>query len=370
VLFCAAEDRSLWLIVLVVTCEAAMAGYRLGVFLLLTCILCAGCRRDPHLDVYIETLNAEKRILEDELYRLQYEMKIREERIERLESGSEPKKPSPGALPQPGARPNSPFKPENGSPSEPMLEGPKIESGEPAGPDILGRYEELPPPPRRRPVSKPEPPPTDRKVTHLVVNKRLSGGHDFDASPGDDGLALVVEPRNADDRFVPTAGEVSVVVLDPGEEGEAARIARWDLSAEEVKRRMHSDDFYGRGIHLKLPWPDQPPAHSDLAVFVRFVNDEGKKIETRLDLNVALQGNSSVRWTPRPGMNEVQLPPTSDLSDAPQRAGFSRPSVRTASLPGAAPSAAPKEQLLAPPPGLSQPELKEAVAPAWSPFRD
>ena len=40
---------------------------------LLACMLAVGCRRDPYMDAYFEMLNAEKRVLEDRLYEVQYD---------------------------------------------------------------------------------------------------------------------------------------------------------------------------------------------------------------------------------------------------------------------------------------------------------
>jgi len=46
------------------------------VLMLLTGITLAGCRRDPHLDIYLDSLNSEKRYLEDQVYELKYRLAV------------------------------------------------------------------------------------------------------------------------------------------------------------------------------------------------------------------------------------------------------------------------------------------------------
>ena len=52
----------------------------------LTLSLLCGCRRDPRMQVYIENVNAEKRMLEDTLYDLQYDYETKLKEVERLQA--------------------------------------------------------------------------------------------------------------------------------------------------------------------------------------------------------------------------------------------------------------------------------------------
>ncbi len=51
----------------------------------LTLSLLCGCHRDPRMQVYIENVNAEKRMLEDTLYDLQYDYETKLREVERLQ---------------------------------------------------------------------------------------------------------------------------------------------------------------------------------------------------------------------------------------------------------------------------------------------
>ena len=73
---------------------------------------------------------------------------------------------------------------------------------------------------------------------------------------------------------------MSVVVLDPAFEGEAARVARWDFTAAETAamfRRTGTES----AIHLTMAWPGDPPAHGKLHLFVRYVTADGRKLGGR-----------------------------------------------------------------------------------------
>ena len=126
------------------------------------------------------------------------------------------------------------------------------------------------------------------QVDCITLNRLLFGGWDMDGRPGDEGIFLLVEPRDTEGRFVPAAAPLSVVVLDRGLAGPAARVARWDLTAEQVStlfRRMPT----GEGIYLELPWPGTPPVHSHLHLFVRYTTRDGRKLEANRELDIALE---------------------------------------------------------------------------------
>ncbi len=47
---------------------------------------------------------------------------------------------------------------------------------------------------------------------------------------------LAAAPVDVEGRLVPAAGALSIVVLDAAISGESARVARWDVAAEQVAR--------------------------------------------------------------------------------------------------------------------------------------
>jgi hypothetical protein len=137
----------------------------------------------------------------------------------------------------------------------------------------------------------------DKKVTHLFLNPVQTTAADFDGQPGDDGLRVVLEPRNAAGQFVSEAGPVSIVVLDPDQQGEAARIARWDFDQTAMRQLLAASS--GRDIKLEVPWPASAPTASKLKLFVRYETSDGRRLQADREIFVTLKGQALSRWTPR-----------------------------------------------------------------------
>lgn len=139
-----------------------------------------------------------------------------------------------------------------------------------------------------------------RRVASIALNRTLSGGISGEDGAGDQGVLVVVEPRDRSGRTVDAPAEISIAVLDPAlldNEGKAVRVARWDFSAAETAAMFRSADG-SRAIHLTTTWPGEPPTHNKLHLFVRYVTADGRKLETNQPIEVALPGDKTARWTP------------------------------------------------------------------------
>jgi hypothetical protein len=318
--------------------------------------LLPGCATQPYLNSHIESVNTEYRQLEDYVYALEEENTRLHQENERLRTGVPTRTPASGATPSRGGairRSPAGTTPRSQPPAadtSPGFDQPQIEvpgSSPPTGrsttqrPDLNstdpsetppsiapprpltpsesnepdnGREGEAPtdllPVPGMREIRAPvtpdpiSPKPIDKKITHLFLHPSLTGGADFDGRPGDDGLRIVVEPRNAGDQFVAEAGTLSLVVLDPDREGEAARIARWDFD-QSATRQLLVASSPGRGLKIEVPWPTAPPAVNRLKLFVRYETPDGRRLQADREIFVTQPGQSLSRWTPR--SSEVQL---------------------------------------------------------------
>lgn len=127
----------------------------------------------------------------------------------------------------------------------------------------------------------------NRQVRRITLHRVLTGGWDRDASPGDEGLSVWIEPRDAHGRVLSAAAPVVIVLVDPALPGEQARVARWDVPATQLLQ-TYRETSMSEGFHLRLPWTDQPPVHDRLEVFVRYTTDDGRRLEARLPVHVAV----------------------------------------------------------------------------------
>lgn len=162
---------------------------------------------------------------------------------------------------------------------EPPHELPSIESkrrGTPAtgdGPSLGGPQASRGA--RRLPVVKGD----SRQVAKIALNPQLTGGFRAGGARSDDGLAVVIEPRDARGRLVEAAGDISVVALDPSGSGPGARVGRWDFTAADAKQLFRNDAI--QGIQLEVPWPDNnSPKLDKLHLYVRYKTADGRKLQT------------------------------------------------------------------------------------------
>jgi hypothetical protein len=324
-----------------------------------------GCRTQPYVNSHIESVNAEYRQLEDYVYALEEENSRLHQELDNLKTaqtsgtasgGAAPpgrggifRRPPAGATPRrqsPATEETPEFKapvievpdappPPRSPGSRSTLQRPPLDATESTAPgDTPPRLEpsrrqldiqtptpaeeSLPAPPMPRGIPGPSAPeiipakPIDKKVTHLFLNPLHTGGADFDGQPGDDGVRILVEPRNASGQCVPEAGALSVVLLDPERQGDAARIARWDFDLSAT-RQMLASASPDQGLKLELPWPAAAPTVNHLKLFVRYETPDGRRLQTDREVFVTPASQVISRWTPR---SADRPRPADSLADA------------------------------------------------------
>ncbi len=151
-------------------------------------------------------------------------------------------------------------------------------------------------------------------VAQITLHPALTGGIGTGGRPGDEGLLVVVEPRDFAGNIVNSPGDISVALLDPALSGEQARLARWDFAAAQTEGMIRTGSQ--PGIHLRLPWTSTP-AHDRLKVFVRYTTRDGRKLQAERLIAVALNGSP-------PALREA--PPDADAArtaSRPQRPQWS-----------------------------------------------
>ena len=172
---------------------------------------------------------------------------------------------------------------------------------------------------------------------HMKLSDR-SGGWNSDGRPGDEGLRLVVDVRDVRRQLVSNIGSLTIVVIDPAIADEGGRYARWDFAAEDAAAAFRPAEADGddEGFVFELPWPDAPPAHADLHVFVRVVSADGGRLEADRRLTVSLAGAGTA--TSGPPSEPAIMP--AGLADP---ISSSSTGARPTTLDGGAPLSLPKE---------------------------
>jgi hypothetical protein len=120
-------------------------------------------------------------------------------------------------------------------------------------------------------------------ATKLVVNLAQTSCLDANGDGTSDGLALVVEPRDADERLTAVLGDVTVIAFDAAAgvdpaTGQTAPIARWDLPAAEAASRFQPQGRL-RGYRFTLGWPGPRPSGDHLRLMVHLTPPNAPPLE-------------------------------------------------------------------------------------------
>ena len=159
-----------------------------------------------------------------------------------------------------------------------------------------------------------------RHVASIAIDRTLTGGINSGDRAGDQGLLVVVEPRDRAGRSVDAPAAMSVVALDPAildSRGKAVRVGRWDFTAAETAGLFRRTDS-SRAVHLAMAWPADPPKHGKLHLFVRYVTADGRRLEADSPIEVALAGERQAGWQSAP-------PSRRDADDGEYSGGRQRP---------------------------------------------
>ncbi len=302
-------------------------------------LVLAGCRNDPSIAL-LERDNSKK---DREIYRLRNRIEDLEETLNSsapVQSAVTRSVPSREMPPEPGTteggrsgpaviRPAPPFTPPGRTNAEPetprsgeihISPGMEVTPGE--VPDRM-RVPDASAPPRQVLPSESSPPRKSSQwnpaggqplaadsvladnspVAQITLHPALTGGIGSGDRPSDEGLLVVVEPRDFGGNIVNAPGDISVALLDPALNGEQARLARWDFAVAQTQTMIRTGSQ--QGIHLRLPWTSTP-AHDRLKVFVRYTTRDGRKLQAERLIAVALNGSPLPRHEPLPDAEPAQ----------------------------------------------------------------
>jgi hypothetical protein len=241
----------------------------------------AGCQSNTG-QVLVEQ---EARVLEDEVYRLEAQLDecCRMAEATKRENEDLRKQLADAGGSSGGYRAPTIELPKAAAPSKtpaPKLEPPKVELPEPSDK-----------PPANLIPGDQEPQASGLKPARLSINPRLTGGFDHDGAGGDEGINLLVEPRDELGCLAPRPGAVSVVLMDPAQTGDDARLARWDFQTHEFDNHFQNATF-ARGLQYELKWPGEPPRNRDLMVFVRYTGEDGTKLTADAPVRIRLASDA------------------------------------------------------------------------------
>lgn len=111
-----------------------------------------------------------------------------------------------------------------------------------------------------------------------------TGGFDADGRPGDEGLQVILVPKDADGSAIKAAGTATISAFDLAKDGSKRPIGLWELTPDQL-RAYWQKGLLSSGYKLSLQW-HTPPHHDKVRVVVRLQTLDGKSFETDKDVTV------------------------------------------------------------------------------------
>ena len=120
-------------------------------------------------------------------------------------------------------------------------------------------------------------------LTHLVINHEKTKCYDANGDGTPEGVTLVIEPRDADERLVTTAGDIFIAAYEPTATAQQADLGRqfaaWTIPAAKAHQHFRRTSR-ARGLHFVLPWPTEAPVNTPIRVEVQLTQFDGTTVQT------------------------------------------------------------------------------------------
>jgi hypothetical protein len=140
-----------------------------------------------------------------------------------------------------------------------------------------------------------------------VTLGRGTGGVDEDGAAGDEGLLVVVVPRDEDGAAVKVPARLDVAAWEVSPAGLKTPIGTWAVPAEKVRPTWRGG-FVSTGYFVALPWQTYPGTER-VRVAVRLTTLDGRAFEADRDVTVKVCPPRAGTPPPRPPGGREPLHP-------------------------------------------------------------
>lgn len=113
-----------------------------------------------------------------------------------------------------------------------------------------------------------------------------TGGYDADGKPGDEGLQVILVPKDDDGSALKIPGRLVIAAYGVARDGTKSPIGLWEIPPEKL-RVYWQTGLLSTGYKLALQW-HQAPATEKVRVVVQLTTLDGKTYETDKDITVRL----------------------------------------------------------------------------------
>jgi len=140
--------------------------------------------------------------------------------------------------------------------------------------------------------------PKDTRVVEIAFHASLCRGTNRESDPNEDGLRLVLQPKNQDGDFLPAVAGMTIVVVDPGRPEAESKIGRWTWTADELQQSLEPIGV-SQGFHVAVAWQSKRPIAKSVQVHVRYEMADGRRLVNEKTIELHTPSLGSDAWTPR-----------------------------------------------------------------------
>jgi hypothetical protein len=198
---------------------------------------------------------------------------------------------------------------------------------------------------------------------------RGTGGVNESGASGDEGLMVVIVPKDEDGSAIKAPGRALVAAWEVTPAGLKNLIGSWEISADRLRRTWKSG-FISSGYFVAMPW-QTPPSTDRLRVAVRFITTDGRVYETDRDIFVKPPipptGNILPYPQPGPAPPVLSTTPVPRVPGVPVPPGSGRQPLFPEMPPPGVPSVIPPGTEELPPPAASTAERGALLLPPEKP---
>lgn len=100
---------------------------------------------------------------------------------------------------------------------------------------------------------------------------KLSGGYENDGQPGDDGVAVYLQPIDADGDVLKVAGDIRIQLYDLAADVQNNLIGEYLIPVDQIGKLWHGK-LMTHHFSIKCPWPGAAPKHPEITIRATFVD--------------------------------------------------------------------------------------------------
>jgi hypothetical protein len=143
----------------------------------------------------------------------------------------------------------------------------------------------------------------DEQIIELMFHPAFTRAVDADKVVGEESIRMILQPKLASGKIVPSNGHLTVVVVDPyatnGENSDApVTLGRWIFTPDQLQQ-YYDPVGSAQGYRFELGPIQGKPTKAELIIFVRLEYEDGRKLVNQFTIHPDSNPTDKPIWTAR-----------------------------------------------------------------------